>query len=250
MTSRRIALITGASGGIGAATALRMAQAGFDLVLHYHQNRQGANDLARQCRERESQVWLIQADLREETAIEHLFAEIDAHCGPLHALINNAGIVQPQMRVETMSAARLTNTFASNVLSVFLCSREAVKRMSTRHGGRGGVIVNVSSAAARLGSPGEYVDYAAAKAAIDALTKGLSLEVASEGIRVNAVRPGYIDTPIHAKAGDPRRLARLAPNIPMQRCGQSEEVAHAIHWLASDEASYVTGAFIDCAGGR
>lgn len=246
----KVALITGASRGIGAATARLLAQQGYRLCLNYLHEAARAEALAEALRAQGAEVITIGADLAEETEVVRLFQTLDAHFGSLDALVNNAGILLPQSRVEDLDAARINRLLTTNVTSQFLCCREAVRRMSHRHGGRGGAIVNVSSAAARLGSPHEYVDYAASKGAIDTLTWGLSLEVAGEGIRVNCVRPGFIHTEMHGDGGEPDRVARLAPQIPMGRGGEPVEVAAAIRWLLSDEASYVTGAFIDLAGGR
>jgi NAD(P)-dependent dehydrogenase (short-subunit alcohol dehydrogenase family) len=192
----------------------------------------------------------IQADVADEAAVRAMFDRVDAELGPLAALVNNAGVVDMAQRVDEMSLARWQRMFAINVQGTFLCTREALRRMSTRHGGRGGAIVNLSSAAARLGSPGQYVDYAAAKAAIDTFTLGVAREVAAEGVRVNAVRPGIIDTEIHASGGQPDRAQRLAPQVPMQRAGTADEVAQAVVWLLSDQASYVTGSLMDVTGGR
>jgi NAD(P)-dependent dehydrogenase (short-subunit alcohol dehydrogenase family) len=192
----------------------------------------------------------VPADVASENDVVRLFATVDRELGPVTALVNNAGTLETQMRVETMDAARLHRVFATNVIGSFLCAREAVRRMSTRHGGAGGAIVNISSGASRLGSPGEYVDYAASKGAIDTLTIGLAKEVAEEGIRVNAVRPGFIDTEIHAKGGEPNRVDRVKELVPMKRGGQAEEVANAVLWLLSEEASYTTGAILDVTGGK
>jgi NAD(P)-dependent dehydrogenase (short-subunit alcohol dehydrogenase family) len=192
----------------------------------------------------------VRGDVSVEKDVLELFRECDRSLGTLTALVNNAGIVAPQSRLETMDAERLQRMFAINVVGAFLCAREAVRRMSTRHGGKGGAIVNVSSAASRLGSPGEYVDYAASKGAIDTMTLGLSKELAADGIRVNAVRPGFVHTEIHASGGEPNRIERLRDAIPLKRGGEPEEVAHAILWLLSDEASYATGALLDVSGGR
>jgi len=192
----------------------------------------------------------IQADVADEAAVRAMFERVDAEWGPLAALVNNAGVVDMAQRVDEMSLARWQRMFAINVQGTFLCTREALRRMSTRHGGRGGAIVNLSSAAARLGSPGQYVDYAAAKAAIDTFTLGVAREVAAESVRVNAVRPGIIDTEIHASGGQPDRAQRLAPQVPMQRAGTADEVAQAVVWLLSDHASYVTGSLMDVTGGR
>ena len=244
------ALITGAGRGIGAATARHLARRGYRLCLNYRQRSEPAEALFQELTEQGSEVLLVQADVSLEADVERLFGEIDNRFGGLTALVNNVGIVQTQMRVEDMTAERLNRMFTTNVTSAFLCCREAARRMSTRHGGQGGAIVNVSSAAARLGSPNEYVDYAASKAAMDALTRGLAIEVAEEGIRVNTVRPGIIDTEIHADGGEPNRMKRVEKGVPMKRGGQPGEVAASIAWLLSDEASYVSGAFLDVAGGR
>jgi len=243
------ALITGAGRGIGAATARHLARQGYRLCLNYRQRREPAEALYRELAEQGAEVVLVQADVSLEADVERLFRDLDDRFGGLTALVNNVGIVQTQMRVEDMTAERLNRMFTTNVTSAFLCCREAVKRMSTRHGGQGGAIVNVSSAAARLGSPNEYVDYAASKAAMDTLTRGLAIEVADEGIRVNTVRPGIIDTEIHADGGEPDRLKRVAANVPMRRGGRPEEVAASIAWLLSNEASFVNAAFLDVAGG-
>jgi NAD(P)-dependent dehydrogenase (short-subunit alcohol dehydrogenase family) len=193
---------------------------------------------------------VVQADVADEAAVLALFARVDAELGPLHGLVNNAGVVDMAQRVDEMSVARLQRMFSINLVGSFVCAREAVRRMSTRHGGAGGVIVNLSSAAARLGSPGQYVDYAASKAGIDIFTYGLAREVAAEGVRVNAVRPGIIETDIHASGGLPDRARELAPQVPMQRAGSAEEVARAIVWLLSEDSSYTTGSVVDVAGGR
>jgi len=243
-------LITGGSRGIGAATARLAARAGYRVGISYHQQRQTAEDLVQELTTQGSSAIAIQADVASEEDILRLFHEVETRLGPITALVNNAGILEHQSRVEGLDAARLQRIFATNVSGSFLCCREAVRRMSTRHGGQGGAIVNLSSRAARLGSPGEYVDYAASKAAVETLTLGLAKEVAAEGIRVNAVAPGIIDTEIHASGGEPGRLERLKGTIPMQRGGTAEEVARAILWLLSDEASYITGTVLDVAGGR
>jgi NAD(P)-dependent dehydrogenase (short-subunit alcohol dehydrogenase family) len=246
----KVIIITGGSRGIGAATARLAAARGYAVCVNYLKNRIAANAVVDYIKSNGGQAIAVAADVSSETDVIRLFKTADAQLGTVTALVNNAGILETQMRVENMDAARLTRVFAVNITGCFLCAREAVRRMSTRHGGSGGAIVNVSSAAARLGSPNEYVDYAAAKGAVDTLTIGLSKEVAAEGIRVNAVRPGYIYTEIHASAGEPGRVDRLKDSIPMKRGGQPEEVANAIMWLLSEEASYSTGAFIDLAGGR
>ena len=240
------ALITGGSRGIGAATARHLAGQGYDLCLNYRQGRETAEALMAEIREHHGVACIaLQADVSIETEVVRLFEEMDERLGPITHLVNNAGILQPQMRVLEMSAERINKTLTTNVTSYFLCCREAVRRMTA-----GGAIVNVSSAAARLGSAGEYVDYAASKGAIDVLTKGLSLEVAAQGIRVNGVRPGFIYTDMHGDGGEPGRVDRIKGNIPLLRGGQPAEVAAAIAWLLSDEASYATGTFIDMAGGR
>jgi len=245
-----IALVSGASRGIGRATALLLAQEGYTVAVNYHRQRDAAEKVVAEIQAEGGKAFAVQADISDESQVEAMFARIDQQGLPLTALVNNAGILFQQSRVEALSAARINQVLATNVTGYFLCCREAVKRMSTQHGGQGGAIVNVSSAAARLGSPGEYVDYAASKGAVDTLTTGLSLEVAASGIRVNGVRPGFIYTEMHASGGEPGRVDRVSSAIPMQRGGQPEEVAQAIVWLLSDKASYVTGSFIDLAGGK
>ncbi|MGM3182510.1 SDR family oxidoreductase [Dickeya oryzae] len=247
---QKITLITGGSRGIGRATALHLARQGHWIAISYLHQQQQAQGVVENITALGGKAIALQADVTDEQQIVSLFTKIDNELGPLSGLVNNAGILRPQARIEELDAARLNTMFAANITGCFLCAREAVKRMSHRHGGRGGAIVNVSSAASRLGPPYEYVDYAASKGAIDSMTKGLSLEVAAEGIRVNAVRPGFIYTDIHADGGEPGRVDRIRQAIPMQRGGQPEEVANAIAWLLSDEASYVTGSFIDLAGGK
>ena len=246
----RVMLITGASRGIGAATARLAAAQGYALCLNYRQQREAAEALAAEIVAAGGQAIAIQADVAEEQQVIQLFAEIDRQFGRLDVLVNNAGMLEQQMRLEQMDGARLQRVFAANVFGSFYCAREAVKRMSTRHGGQGGAIVNLSSIAARLGAPDEYIDYAAAKGAIDSLTLGLAKEVAGEGIRVNAVRPGVIDTDIHASGGEPARVARVSQGVPMGRGGRAEEVAEAILWLAGEQASYTSGALLDVSGGR
>lgn len=243
-------LITGASRGIGAATALLAAQQGYAVAVNYLRNKSAADEIVGRITGAGGTATAIQADVSREEEVMRLFEEVDKLAGDLQVLVNNAGILETQMRLETMDASRLTRIFAANVTSAFICSREAVKRMSLRYGGSGGAIINVSSVAAKTGAPGEYMDYAASKAALDAMTIGLSKEVAAEGIRVNTVRPGFIYTDIHASGGDPYRVERLKNNIPMQRGGSAEEVAEAILWLASDKASYSSGTFLDVSGGR
>ena len=245
-----VVLITGASRGIGAATALLAARRGYVVAVNYTANSLAADEVVRQIRADGGNAMAIQADVGVEADIVHLFNQVDAKLGRLSALVNNAGVVDVGARVDEMSAARLQRMFTINIVGSFLCAREAVKRMSTKHGGAGGVIVNVSSAAARIGGGGQYVDYAASKGAIDTFTLGLAKEVAQEGIRVNAVRPGIIDTDIHASGGQPDRARQMAPMVPMQRPGSALEVAKAIVWLMSEESSYTTGSFVDVAGGR
>lgn len=243
-------LITGGSRGIGAATARLAAQAGYAVCITYRQNQAAADAVIADIAAAGGQAIAVAADVAVEQDVLHAFEQVDARLGPITALVNNAGILEQQMRLDQMSVARVQRILATNVLGSFICAREAVRRMSTRYGGAGGAIVNVSSMAARLGSPNEYVDYAASKAAVDTLTIGLAKEVAAEGVRVNAVRPGMIHTDIHASGGEPGRIERLKTTVPMQRGGQAEEVARAILWLLSDEASYITGTCLDVAGGR
>lgn len=246
----KVILITGGSRGIGAATARLAAERGYTVCVNYRSNGAAADQVVAGIAAAGGRALAVGADVASEPDVVRLFATVDARLGPIAALINNAGILERQTRVEHIDAARLDRIFATNVKGAFLCAREAVRRMSTAHGGAGGAIVNVSSRAAQLGAPGEYVDYAASKAALDALTIGLAREVAGEGIRVNGVRAGIIYTDIHADGGEPNRVDRLGPTLPMRRGGDAIEVARAILWLASDEASYSTGAFIDVAGGR
>lgn len=246
----KILLITGGSRGIGAATACLAASKGYHVCINYFHQEKAALEVMRMIGRSGGKASIYRADVSEESQVMALFNFIDSHLGRLTALVNNAGILETQRRVEGIDAERLNRVFRTNVTGYFLCAREAVKRMSVKHGGTGGAIVNVSSIAARTGSPGEYVDYAASKGAIDAFTVGLSKEVADEGIRVNAVRPGFIYTDIHASGGEPGRVDRLKDSLPMKRGGTPEEVANAILWLLSDEASYSTGTFIDVTGGR
>lgn len=243
-------LITGGSRGIGAATALLAAQRGFAVAVNYSANSLAADEVVRQIRAGGGQAMAVQADVADEAQVLAMFGKIDAKFGRLSALVNNAGVVDVAARVDEMSVARLKRMFDINVLGSFLCAREAVLRMSTRHGGTGGNIVNVSSIAARLGGAGQYVDYAASKGAMDTFTVGLAKEVALEGIRVNAVRPGIIETEIHASGGQPDRARQMAPLVPMQRAGTAMEVAQSIVWLLSQESSYCTGALLDVTGGR
>jgi len=260
-----VMLITGGSRGIGAATALMAARRGYAVAVNYTHNAQAAEQVVNDITAAGGRAIAVQADVADEAQVMRLFATVDAQLGPLSALVNNAGVVDQPARVETMSIERLRRMFDINVIGSIVCAREAVRRMSTRSGqvnfgtapgpngacyGQGGAIVNVSSAAARLGSPDQYVDYAAAKGAIDSFTLGLAKEVAADGIRVNAVRPGLIETEIHASGGLPNRVADLAHQVPMKRGGTSEEVAQAILWLLSPEASYTTMSLVDVSGGR
>jgi len=241
----KVMIVTGGGRGIGAATARLAAERGFAVCVNYRQDKEAAVSLAK-----EIKGIAVQADVSQEADVVRLFEETDRALGRVGALVNNAGIVDRSVRVEQITAARLARMFAVNVTGSFLCAREAVKRMSKRHGGAGGAIVNVSSIAAKLGSPGDYVDYAASKGAIDTFTIGLAKEVGAEGIRVNAVRPGIIRTGIHAVSGDPARVERIGQTAALQRPGEPEEVARAILWLVSEEASYLTGAIVDVSGGR
>nr|WP_255429190.1 SDR family oxidoreductase [Ramlibacter albus] len=243
-------LVTGASRGIGAATARLAAKHGYAVAVNYTSNEAAAAQVVRDIEAAGSRAFAVRADVASEADILAMFEQVDKRLGRLTALVNNAGVVDITQRVDEMSAARLKRMFDINVIGSILCAREAVRRMSTRHGGPGGAIVNVSSAASRLGSPGQYVDYAAAKGAIDAFTLGLAKEVAAEGIRVNAVRPGLIETDIHASGGIPDRVEKLKHHVPMQRGGSAEEVAQAILWLLSPQASYTTMSLVEVSGGR
>jgi len=246
----QVMLVTGGSRGIGAATALLAARRGYAVAVNYASNSLAADEVVRVIRNQGGRAIAVRADVGDEAQLLAMFETIDAKLGRLSALVNNAGVIDQQSRVDQMTVARLERMFRINVIGSFVCAREAVRRMSTRHGGAGGVIVNLSSAAAVLGSPGQYVDYASSKGAIDSFTVGLAKEVADEGIRVNAVRPGLIDTDIHASGGLPDRAAQLAPSVPMKRTGTAEEVAQAILWLVSSESSYTTGTTLDVTGGR
>jgi len=246
----RVLLVTGGGRGIGAASARLAARQGWAVAVNYTANSLAADEVVRAIRAEGGQAMSVRADVADEAQVLAMFAHIDAKLGPLGGLVNNAGVVDVTARVDEMSVARWRRMFDINVIGSMLCAREAVRRMSTKHGGAGGSIVNLSSAASRLGSPGQYVDYAAAKGAIDAFTIGLAKEVAAEGIRVNAVRPGLIETDIHASGGLPDRVRDLQHQVPMQRGGQADEVAQAIVWLLSGAASYTTMSLIDVSGGR
>ena len=246
----KVMLITGASKGIGAATARIAGQRGWTVCVNYHSDEPAARRLVEEIDANGGRAFIAQGDGSREADVLRVFETIDREYGRLDGLVNNAGILEQQTRLDQMSADRLARVFATNINGAFLCAREAVRRMSTAHGGQGGAIVNVSSAASRLGSPWEYIDYAASKGALDTLTLGLSKEVATEGVRVNAVRPGLIYTDIHARGGEPERVDRLGATVPMGRGGTAEEVALSIMWLMSEEASYCTGTLLDVAGGR
>lgn len=246
----KIALVTGASRGIGRATAILLAEQGYAVGVNYLSNEMAARAVVNDITVNGGRAIALQADIADEAQVVAMFRRINDELGPITALINNAGILFQQMTIENLSAERINKVLSTNVTGYFLCCREAVKIMSHRHGGKGGAIVNVSSAASRLGAPGEYVDYAASKGAVDTLTTGLALEVAACGIRVNCVRPGLIYTEMHASGGEPGRVDRVKASLPMQRGGQPEEVAQAICWLLSDSASYVTGSFLELAGGK
>jgi NAD(P)-dependent dehydrogenase (short-subunit alcohol dehydrogenase family) len=248
--THKVMIITGGSRGIGAVTAQIAAARGYAVCIAYRSNKEAAQAVTDAILLAGGKAIAVAADVSQEGDVLNLFQTADRELGRVDALVNNAGILEKQMRIADMDAARINRIFATNVTGSMLCAREAVRRMSTKHGGSGGAIVNLSSAAARIGSPGEYIDYAASKGAIDTFTLGLAKEVADEGIRVNAVRPGIIDTEMHASGGEPGRLERLKSTIPMQRGGQADEVAQAILWLLSDEASYTTGCLLDVTGGR
>jgi NAD(P)-dependent dehydrogenase (short-subunit alcohol dehydrogenase family) len=250
MQNEEVLIVTGGGRGIGAATARLAGNRGYSVCVNYLQDRQSAENVVKEIQREGGKAVAVQADISCESQVVSLFEQVDRALGPLAALVNNAATLQPQMRLEQMDAGRIERMFATNVIGTMLCSREAVRRMSSRHGGSGGSIVNISSGAARWGSPGEYIDYAATKGAVDTLTIGLAKEVAEEGIRVNGVRPGFSHTDLHAKGGEPGRIERVKTLVPMQRGGRPEEVAAAILWLLSQEASYVTGTIIDVSGGR
>ena len=246
----KVLVVTGGSRGIGAATARLGAASGYAVCINYRQNEAAATAVVEQITRAGGEAIAVAGDVGAEADVVRLFEQVDERLGPVTALVNNAGILEGQMRVEQMDAARLSRVLTTNVIGSFLCAREAIRRMSTNQGGQGGAIVNVSSIASQLGAPNEYVDYAAAKGAIDSFTIGLAKEVAAEGIRVNAVRPGVIYTEIHASGGEPARVDRIKATVPMQRGGEAEEVARAILWLLSEEASYSTGTLLDVSGGR
>ena len=245
-----VLVVTGSSRGIGAATAVLGAERGYAVCVNYRENAGAAQNVVEAIRRHGGEAMAVRADVASESSVASLFETVDRELGAVTALVNNAGILEEQMKVESMDAARVLCVFSTNVVGAFSCAREAIRRMSTARGGPGGAIVNLSSAAARLGGAGEYVDYAASKGAIDTLTVGLAREVACDGIRVNAVRPGIIDTEIHASGGVPDRAERLGTKTPLGRPGRADEVAQAILWLLSSEASYVTGTILDVAGGR
>jgi NAD(P)-dependent dehydrogenase (short-subunit alcohol dehydrogenase family) len=252
MTSpaRPVLLVTGGGRGIGAATARLAAERGYDVCINYRANAEAAGRVVGDVRQAGAKAIAVQADIAVEADVVRMFATCDAELGRVAALVNNAAILETQTRLDAIDAARLTRVFGTNVFGAFFCSRQAVRRMSTRYGGTGGAIVNVSSGASRMGSPGEYIDYAATKGALDTLTLGLAREVATEGIRVNAVLAGHIYTELHASGGEPNRVERVKSQVPMGRGGRPEEVAQAILWLLSDDASYTTGALLDVAGGK
>jgi len=246
----KVAVITGSSKGIGAATAIRLASDGYDVCVNYLSHKDDANEVVQKAKAYGVNALAVQADVSSEAGVALLFRAVEQELGQPYALVNNAGILHKQSRVVDMTAQRINKVLTTNVTGYFLCCKESVSRMSTKNGGSGGVIVNVSSAASRIGAAGEYVDYAASKGAVDTLTIGLAAEVAAEGIRVNCVRPGFIYTDMHASGGEPGRVDRLKKVLPMKRGGMPEEVAAAISWLVSDESSYTTGTFIEVSGGR
>ncbi len=246
----KVIIVTGASRGIGAATALLAGKRGYSVCVNYVRNKDAASAVVEGIEKPGGRAIAVQADVSLESDVLRLFDTCDQTYGPVNALVNNAGVLERQMRVDEMTLERVQRIFSTNVFGPFLCAREAVRRMSQKYGGSGGAIVNVSSGVSRIGAPGEYVDYAASKGALDTLTLGLSKEVAAEGIRVNAVRAGFIYTDIHANGGEPNRVERVKEFIPMKRGGTAEEVANAILWLLSDEASFTTGSIVDVAGGR
>lgn len=250
MKMRKVAIITGSSRGIGAATAIRLASDGYDICVNYLSNEIAAHGIVENVKSYGVKAISVKADVSSELQVKQLFKTVDEQLGYPYALINNAGILFKQSRITGMSAERINTLFATNVTGCFICCREAVMRMSTRQGGNGGVIVNVSSAASRIGAGGEYIDYAASKGAVDTLTLGLAAEVAAEGIRVNGVRPGFIYTEMHVSGGEPDRVNRIKNTLPLKRGGKPEEVAAAISWLVSSESSYTTGSFIEVSGGR
>ena len=245
-----VVLVTGGSRGIGAATAVLAAKHGYDVVFSYQSNVKAAEEVAQHIRSTGRKALAVQADVSVEADVLRLFKTVDQQMGRLDALVNNAGMLEKQTRLDQMDVGRWNRVLGANVIGTFLCAKEAVLRMSTKYGGKGGCIVNISSAASRLGSPNEFIDYAAAKGAVDSMTLGLAKEVATEGIRVNAIRPGLIYTDIHASAGEPGRVDRAKAGVPMQRGGTADEVADAVLWLMSEQSSYVTGTMLDVAGGR
>ncbi len=245
-----VVLVTGGSRGIGAAVAIMAAQRGYDVAFSYQSNAKAAGEVAEKIRATGRKALAVQADVSVETDVLRLFKAVDEQMGRLDVLVNNAGMLEKQTRLDQMDVGRWNRVLGANVIGTFLCAKEAVLRMSTNHGGKGGAIVNISSAASRLGSPNEFIDYAAAKGAVDSMTIGLAKEVATEGIRVNAIRPGLIYTDIHASAGEPGRVDRAKAGVPMQRGGTADEVAEAVLWLMSQQSSYVTGTMLDVAGGR
>jgi NAD(P)-dependent dehydrogenase (short-subunit alcohol dehydrogenase family) len=250
MNQLPVMIVTGGARGIGAATAKLAASRGYAVCVNFQRNHDAAGQVVRDITSNHGHAIAVQADIGSEAGVLALYEQVDSALGSVSALVNNAATLEPQMRLDAMDAARMERIFSVNVLGSLICAREAVRRMSTRHGGRGGAIVNVSSGAAKYGSPGEYIDYAASKGAIETFTVGLAAEVAREGIRVNAVRPGFIYTGLHAKGGEPQRVDRVKTLVPMQRGGEPEEVANAILWLVSEEASYITGTIVDVSGGR